>query len=171
MIETPRLIIRPWESNDIAYYQTMSRDVGYTCFSAPGSFLVKDDDEAFQKIEIRMKLFSEHRIGKFLVFERLTKEFVGTCGGDFFDFEGKKQVELGYRLILRQWGKGFATEAAKALIGYLLHDVKLEVVNGFALYQNQQSLRILEKIGMKYQKDILWSGLPHRLYCIHKNCQ
>lgn len=168
MIETPRLLIRPWTPDDIPHYQAMSRDVGYTCFSPPGIFLVKDDEEALQKIKTRMKLFDEHRIGKFLMFEKATNEFVGTCGGDFFEYEGKKQVELGYRMMLSQWGKGFATESAKALVGYLLNDVKVGTVNGFALHQNQQSLRILEKIGMKYQKDFLWSGIPHRLYKIQK---
>ncbi len=168
MIETSRLLIRPWSTDDISHYQAMSRDVGYTCFSTPGFFLVKDDEEAFQKIKVRMKLFDEHRIGKFLIFEKTTHEFVGTCGGDFFEYEGKKQVELGYRMMLSQWGKGFATEAAKALVDYLLHDLNIDVVNGFALHQNHQSLRILEKIGMKYQKDFLWVGIPHRLYKIQK---
>ena len=168
MIETSRLFIRPWREDDITYYQAMSRDVGYNCFSPPGIFLVKDDDEALQKIKIRMRLFDEDRIGKFLIFEKATNEFVGTCGADFFEYEGKKQIELGYRIMLSQWGKGFATESAKAFVDYLLNDVRVGRVNGFALHQNQQSLRILEKIGMKYQEDFLWKGIPHRLYRITK---
>ncbi|HWU43265.1 MAG TPA: GNAT family N-acetyltransferase [Bdellovibrio sp.] len=168
MIETSRLLIRPWTTNDVPHYQAMSFDVGYTCFSPPGIFLVKDESEALQKVNGRIKNFEEHRIGKFLVFEKSSGSFVGTCGGDFFDLRGEKQVELGYRMMLSHWGKGFATEAASALVHYLLSDVKLQSVYGFALHQNQQSLKILEKIGMKYQYDFSWAGLSHKLFRIEK---
>jgi len=164
MIETERLLIRPWTAQDVPYYQAMSTDVGYTCFSPPGIFLVKDEAEALQKVNMRIKLFEEHLIGKFLIFEKSSGAFVGTCGGDFFDFNGKKEIELGYRMMLSQWGKGFATESAAALINYLLKDVKASSVFGFALHQNRQSLKILEKIGMNYQQEFTWVGLPHKLY-------
>jgi [ribosomal protein S5]-alanine N-acetyltransferase len=77
--------------------------------------------------------------------------FVGTCGGDF---------------MLSHWDKGNATEAGRALLNCFLNDLKLNSIHSFALPQNQQSLRILEKIGMIYQRDLNCSGLSHRLYRI-----
>jgi len=142
----------------------MSTDVGYNCFAPPGIFLVKDEAEARQKIEIRRKLFDDHRIGKFLIIEKSSGSFVGTCGGDFFELDGRRQIELGYRLLLNHWGKGYATESASALLGYLFREVGCAAVYGFALPQNTQSLKILEKIGMKYQREFLWGGLQHLLY-------
>lgn len=163
-IETERLLIRSWGIEDIIYYQSLSSDVGYTCFSPPGIFLVKNEEEAASKVRNRINLYNEHKIGKFLLFEKSTGAFVGTCGGDFFNLDGQKEVEMGYRIMLAHWGKGFATESAMALIDYFLNELKLTNVYDFALYQNQQSLKILEKIGFKYQREFVWEGLPHKLY-------
>lgn len=161
---TDRLIIRPWVLEDIPHYQAMSRDVGYNCFNAPGVLLVKDDQEAAQKIKDRIKVFEESRIGKFPIFEKETGSFVGTCGGNFFDLNGAKEIELGYRMMLNHWGKGYATESARALLHYLLHDLHQQKVCGFALPQNIQSLKILEKLGFVYQNDFMWAGLMHKFY-------
>jgi ribosomal-protein-alanine N-acetyltransferase len=164
IIETERLILRPWSIDDVPYYKAMSTDVGYNCFNTPGIFLVKNHDEALLKVKARIKTFEDHKIGKFLIFEKETGSFFGTCGGDFFDFEGSQQIELGYRMMLAHWGKGFASESAIAMVNYLLNDLKKEVVYGFALNQNIQSLKILEKIGFEYQKEFMWAGLSHKFY-------
>lgn len=44
LIETPRLTLREWLETDVDCYLTLSRDVGYNCFSPPRRFLVKDAD-------------------------------------------------------------------------------------------------------------------------------
>ncbi len=163
-IETPRLIIRPWTVDDVSHYQAMSKDVGYNCFSPPGIYLVKNNDEATLKIKDRINLFEKSRIGKFLIFEKSSGDFVGTSGGDFFELDGKREVEIGYRLMLTHWGKGYATEAAQAVVDYFLNKLELSSVYGFALYQNQQSLKILEKVGFTYLKDFIWTNLPNKLY-------
>jgi len=50
LIETPRLTLREWRETDVECYLTLSRDVGYNCFSPPGRFLVKDEDGARARI-------------------------------------------------------------------------------------------------------------------------
>ena len=164
ILKTERLIIRPWTLDDLPHYKAMSIDVGYNCFSPPGIFLVKDENEAAEKIKARIKLFEESRIGKFLIFEKSSGDFVGTCGADFFDLDGAKEVELGYRVMLAHWGKGYATESAKEVVSYLLEEVKLKSVFGFALNQNKQSVKILKKIGFKFLREFMWFALPHQLF-------
>jgi RimJ/RimL family protein N-acetyltransferase len=131
-IETERLLIRPWIIEDITYYHNMASDIGYTCFSPPGIFSVKNEEEAAVKVKNRMTLYNEHKIGKFLLFEKSTGAFVGTCGGDFFNLDGQKEVEMGYRIMLGHWGKGFATESGKALINYFLNELLGHWGKGFA---------------------------------------
>lgn len=168
MLETERLIIRPWQKSDVAYWKAMAMDVGYNVFAPPGSYAVKDNAAAEQKIGARIKLFDEARIGKMPVFEKRCGAFVGTCGGDFFPHNGTEEVELGYRLMLDHWGKGYATEAAKAMLDYLLDDVELRRVYAFVHAKNPQSIRVLEKAGFNYVNEFVWLGLPHKLYRVQK---
>lgn len=151
-IKTERLYIREWRETDIEIYEALSTDVGYNVFSLPGYFLVKNKGEALEKIVLRISNFEKLGLGKFPMFDLQTKEFVGTCGMDPYTIDGKPEVELGYRLMLKHWGKGYATEAARAIVHYGFNELKLRRIIGFALEQNIQSLKILEKIGFKYLK-------------------
>lgn len=163
-LKTERLIIRPWNLEDVKHYQAMSVDVGYNCFTPPGVYLVKDEYEALERVRARMKIYTDHKIGKFPMFLKETGEFIGTCGADLFELEGKQERELGYRLMLEHWNKGYATEAARAMVDYLLLDLKLPSVHAFAVYQNPASLRVIEKVGFQYLRDFQWYNLRHRLY-------
>jgi len=165
-IETERLLIRPWEPGDLKHYKAMSQDVGYNCFSLPGSFFIKDDQDGSEKIKKLMSLFADHKIGKFPVFEKQSGSFVGTCGGDLFDFYGSQQVEISYRIMLAHWSKGYATEASRAAVKYLLVDAGVKPLYGFALYQNAQSRKILEKIGFRATGEFMWCNLLHQMFVI-----
>jgi ribosomal-protein-alanine N-acetyltransferase len=95
---------------------------------------------------------------------RDTGEFVGTCGLEPFEFGNQPEVELGYRLCLKHWGQGYATEAANAVLRYGFDTLGLHKTMAFALPQNVASLRILEKLGAVYLHDFVHADLMHRLY-------
>jgi ribosomal-protein-alanine N-acetyltransferase len=163
-LETQRLLLRSWREDDVAACMTLAHDVGYNCFSTPGRFLVHSIAEAKKKIRERMDLFDEQRLGKFPVFLKPTGEFIGTCGMEPFVLDGRKEVELGYRLCLKYWGHGYAAEAAAAILRYGFVDFGCEKITAFALPQNRASLKILEKLGFEYRREFLHAELPHRLY-------
>jgi ribosomal-protein-alanine N-acetyltransferase len=73
-------------------------------------------------------------------------------------------VELGYRLCLEFWGKGYASEAAAAMLNYGFGDLKLAKIMAFALPQNKASVKILDKLGFRYLRDFTHADLCHRLY-------
>jgi ribosomal-protein-alanine N-acetyltransferase len=167
MIETERLLIRPWKEDDASHYMKMASDAGYTAFSTPGYYLVNDANEARQKLISRIRLFEDRGLGKFPVFLKESGEFIGTCGLDPFDLNGTPAVELGYSLCLDFWGKGFATESALALLKYGFSSLGLNAVHAFAVPQNTASIKVIEKLSMKSQGDFVYSGLLHKLYCRH----
>jgi ribosomal-protein-alanine N-acetyltransferase len=164
ILETERLILRDWRESDASHYMVLSHDVGYNCFSQPGGFLVHTADETQRKIQERMTLFAQRRLGKFPIFLKGTEEFVGTCGLEPFELSGHPEVELGYRLCLKHWGQGYAAEAATAVLRYGFRDLNLAKIIAFAVPQNKASLKILEKLGFRYLRDFVHAGLPHRLY-------
>lgn len=164
ILETERLALRNWLESDVPSYTRLSEDVGYNCFSRPGHFLVRSVEEAQAKIRDRMALFDKRGLGKFPIFLRDTGEFIGTCGLEPFEFGHQPEVELGYRLCLKHWGQGYATEAASAVLRYGFGTLGLYKVMAFALPQNVASLKILEKLGGVYLHDFFHADLAHRLY-------
>ena len=163
-LETSRLTLRNWRENDVSSYMLLANDVGYNCFSPPGRFLVNSQQEAREKIHERMELFDRQRLGKFPVFLKATGEFVGTCGMEPFELEGKSEVELGYRLCLKHWGRGYAQEAAAAVLSYGFGELNRPRIMAFVLPQNRASVKILEKLGFEYLREFLHYDLSHRLY-------
>jgi [ribosomal protein S5]-alanine N-acetyltransferase len=164
LIETPRLTLREWRETDLDCYLTLSRDIGYNCFSPPGAYLVRDEQEAREQIRKRMALFGRLRIAKFPIFLKDRAEFIGTCGLEPVEIDGATEVELGYRLCLKHWGHGYAEEAAAGVLRYGFQELGMERIVAFALPQNRASVRILEKLGFEYQREFLHAGIPHRLY-------
>ena len=78
-----------------------------------------------------------------------TREFIGWCG---LDQREKSQVHpvLFYLLKSRYWGKGLATEAARAVLAYGFEDLGLARIDSGAAHENLASRRVMEKIGMRY---------------------
>jgi len=169
ILETERLIVRKWRECDVSCYMTLAKDVGYNCFSLPGQFLVSGAEEAKGRIRERMNLFDERKLGKFPVFLKQTEEFIGTCGLAPYNLDGCEEVELGYRLCLKYWGKGYAKEAAAVVLRHGFEELNLQRVIGFAIPQNKASLKILEELGFQYLREIVHAELPHRLYEMSRN--
>ena len=163
-LETPRLILRPWTLADAPFYERMSQDIGYNCFVPPGIYLARDRSEVLAKIQQRIDTYSQHAIGKWPIFRKSDGVFLGTAGADLFDFEGQRQLELGYRLLLEHWEQGYATEAAGAVLAYLFNSLKAQSVFGFAVAQNKGSIRILQKLGFRYRQPMDHGGFEHQLY-------
>ena len=163
-LETERLTVRNWRESDVSSYLVLASDVGYNCFSPPGRFLVNSQEEAKEKIRERMDLFDRQRLGKFPVFLKAADEFVGTCGMEPFELDGGTEVELGYRLCLKHWGRGYAEEAAAALLRHGFEALNCARIMAFVLPQNRASVRILEKLGFAYLHDFMHYDLSHQLY-------
>jgi [ribosomal protein S5]-alanine N-acetyltransferase len=163
-LETERLRLRNWLESDVGNYMLLSQDVGYNCFSPPGRFLVASQEEARGKIRERIDLFEHQKLGKFPVFLKSTGEFIGTCGVEPFDLEGRTEVELGYRLCLKHWGCGYAQEAAAAILRYGFGALDRARIMAFVLPQNRASVKILENLGLGYLREFMHYDLAHRLY-------
>ena len=78
-------------------------------------------------------------------------------GGAFFGWCGVTPVvdvgeyDLGYRFFEEHWGRGFASEAAAAVLAYARRELAGKRVVGRAMVENRASVRVLEKIGLRYE--------------------
>ena len=77
-------------------------------------------------------------------------------------------LEVGWHLRRDAWGHGYATEAARGLIGHVFAAGLAERLYAAVAHTNEPSLRVVDRLGMRYVKDITHGGLPHRLFVIDR---
>jgi len=79
----------------------------------------------------------------------------------FPDINGQAEVEIGYRLARSTWDQGYATEAAKAVCDYAFTMLGIKRLIAMIDPSNVSSIRVAEKIGMHYEKDVMLEGYSH----------
>ncbi len=83
-------------------------------------------------------------------------QLVGYCGVVVEQIDGKDEKELGYRIDSRYWGQGLATEAASATVRYGFEQLNLPYLLGIVERANLASVRVLEKVGMRYERGTIF---------------
>jgi [ribosomal protein S5]-alanine N-acetyltransferase len=104
-----------------------------------------------------------HDFGAWHAFERSTDQLVGRIGARAMLVEGTMEVELGWVVHPDHWGQGYAVELA-APARDLAYSRGLNSVVALTQPFNTASLRVMEKLGMTYERDITHADLPHVLY-------
>jgi [ribosomal protein S5]-alanine N-acetyltransferase len=148
---TPRLILRELlPSDDKGMFELDSdpevmRYIGVKPFDTI--------EQSREVIEMVRQQYIDNGIGRWAVIEKSTNDFIGWAGLKLVTKETNGHTnfyDLGYRLIRRHWGKGFATEAARASLAYGFDTMKLHTICATADMENTASRNVLEKVGMKY---------------------
>lgn len=112
--------------------------------------------------------WKRHGYGIWMLHLKADGEFVGYAGLRSSKVAGKDEIELLYALRAEFWSKGLATEAARAILAIGFDKPALASVVAFTLHDNFASRRVMEKVGMRYERDIIHAGLPHVLYRISR---
>ena len=90
--------------------------------------------------------------GGFLVEERESGRFVGRVG--IIDWEGWPEPEIGWWTVPAVWGRGYATEAARAVLDFVRERYRRTRLVSFIRPANARSIRVAEKLGASYDHDI-----------------
>lgn len=128
---------------------------------APMDPLTSADIERILRHDLRH--WDLHGFGPWTLSLRTTNEFVGRAGLAWTRVERRPVVELPWSLLPAFHGRGLATEAASAALT-VAAGLGLKKVVSLTLVDNAASRRVMEKIGLVYQRDIEHYGLPHALY-------
>jgi|SRR5665213_16736 len=179
MLKTKRLLLRAWKNEDFLPYAEMNADSRVREFFP--SVLTREQSEG----EIRHARAAYDLDGFTMLAAELiaTGEFIGFVGIVALSFAipgvAQPSVEIGWRLAHKFWGKGYATEGARAVVRYAFETVKLKEIVAITVPTNVRSRRVMEKIGMKHHPDLdfdhphIPEGHParrHVLYAIENNC-
>ena len=97
------------------------------------------------------------------VIERSTGLIVGYSGVNWFDFEGQRRLEFGYRLIPEARGLGFATEASQAVLGKAAETFRGEIL-AMVDPTNAASQNVCRKLGFAFWKQAIVDGYLDDIY-------
>jgi len=147
-IETDRLLLRRWRDADRDPFARMNADPAVMeHFPAPLSR--QESDRLMDDIAAH---FERHGFGGWAAEVRATGEFIGFIGLAVPRFEAAFTpcVEIGWRLAAAYWGRGLATEGARAVARYAFETLGLEEIVSFTTAANARSRRVMEKLGMTH---------------------
>jgi ribosomal-protein-alanine N-acetyltransferase len=115
-------------------------------------------------IEQQAEQFEQHGFGFWVWRDKATDTVVARGGIQHTHVGGADEVEVGWAVVADRWGQGLATELGAASIRVGFEDHGLRDIVSFALETNLASRRVMEKLGLTYERDVDHAGLPHVLY-------
>jgi ribosomal-protein-alanine N-acetyltransferase len=91
-------------------------------------------------------------------------EPVGRCVLRHAEIEGVDEIEVGYSFYPPHWGRGLATEIASACVAFARDELRLAGLVALTDPANAASQHVLRKVGLSYDRDVVWQGLPSSLF-------
>ncbi|MGC6432032.1 MAG: GNAT family N-acetyltransferase [Jejuia sp.] len=154
-IETERLILRELRLTDLD--GMFELDSNAEVHRYLGNKPVKTKTESLEILKSVIHQYENRGIGRWAAIEKASGDFIGWSGirlNTEFNMNGfTKYYDVGYRLIPRYWGKGYATESGKAAVDYVFNTLKLPRIYATTEIGNQASHNALLKIGLTYLND------------------
>lgn len=148
-LTTARLNLREFTENDwpaVLAYQQDPRYLRY--YEWPERTVT--DAQAFVQMFLNFQGTSPRTKFQLAVVHRGTGQLIGNCGLRLKSV-GAIEADIGYELSPEQWGNGYATEAAQAMVNWGFTEFNLHRISALCLADNVGSARVLEKVGMKLE--------------------
>ena len=153
VLETERLILRPWRDDDLEPFAAMNADPEVMRFLSGGIPMAREDSDAM--VARNRAHFEKHGFGLWAVMRKDNAHFAGFIGlaTPAFLPEVLPTFEIGWRLGRAHWGQGLATEGARRSLDYGFEEAGLDEVCSIHDPGNVASRRVMEKLGMRFDRD------------------
>jgi RimJ/RimL family protein N-acetyltransferase len=147
-IRTERLLLRRWRETDRLPFQMINADPRVMEF-LPVPLSPAESDALVDRAQAH---FERHGFGPFAAELLENHSFIGFIGLSIpaFDAPFMPAVEVGWRLAFDCWGRGLATEGARAAVRFGFDELGLDSLVSFTVPENLRSRRVMEKIGMAH---------------------
>ena len=164
ILETDRLLLRELNSGDAKNFYELNQNPNVIRYTG---------DKAFATIAAAQNFLENYRdyqtngFGRWAVIHKSNGAFLGWCGLKYL--KAIDETYIGFRFFEEYWNKGFATESAKSCLNYGFEIANLETIVGRAMPENLASIRVLEKLGLAYEKEFDFDGHKGLVYRIKNN--
>ena len=155
ILETDRLILRELTPNDAEFIFELLNEPSFIQNIGDRNIRTLDDARAYI-VNGPVASYAKNGFGLYLVVLRETGESIGMCG--LIRRDGLEDVDIGYALLPRFWSRGYAVEAAQATKAFAKDAIGLNRIVAIVDPANAGSIRVLEKIGLRYEKMVRLSA-------------
>lgn len=159
---TERLLLRSWEIEDIPHYARIVSHPDVMRYIGDGH--TPSYSEAEQYVHRSMKSYEENGWSRFPILLKNTDELIGFCGFMAID----DRIDFGWRLAKAHWGKGYATEAAKAVLDLGISTYQFPEITCVVYKENKASINVIHKLGIPFDKHIILNNVAAEQY-VYRN--
>jgi len=170
-LETARLNIRPLTLDDVETWRPFTESKEAMEFMM--TFYEEDGvDIPLHWITFQLNRYAEGRYGLMALLDKHTGDFIGLCGLLAQVVDDIPELEVGYHIFPKHWGKGYAPEAAKFFMDYAFENNLTDSIISVIDVGNVKSQRVAEKNGLFCEKQTVQKGddvYVYRKYKAQKN--
>jgi ribosomal-protein-alanine N-acetyltransferase len=159
--DTDRLRFEVWDVQDWIPFSCLATDPQVMKYISDG---VLPEDRIREFVARQMAGYQERGFCLWKLVEKETGLLAGICG--LQPLAETADVEIGWSLRPNLWGRGLATEAARRALTFGFEVSKLDRIVAVSQPANRASIRIMEKIGMRYEREVIHNGFRVVLYAI-----
>jgi len=167
IIETKRLYLREFTPDDAQRILALNTDPQVMKYQAEHARSSVSLERSETMVAECMRYYSvKPALGVWPTILKDGDRFTGwTC---LKNLENTEEIELGYRYFPEFWGQGLCTEISLALLLHGFQEVGLDRVVGISHPENKASIRVLEKIGLKCEKNARYYGMDVLYYALNR---
>lgn len=167
-LETARLLLRPWREEDLDTYARICADRQVMRYLIRGQLSRQQSEE---QVSGFVRHWAERGFGLWAVEHKASGAFIGFIGLQHQPdwLIGEHKTEVGWRLDRAFWGKGLATEGARASVRHGFKELTLERIISIIMPENLASRRVAEKAGLTLrgelpfkEHDVVWYAIDRR---------
>ena len=160
VVTTPRLRAERLTAAHLPDIRAMHQDV--RSMASLGG--VRDEEQTRAYMTRNLAHWDEYGFGMCIVRDAVTERIVGRGGLRHLALGESDEVEVGYGLYPFAWGRGLATEIARAFVGLGFETLGLDTIVALTLRTNDASQRVMLKAGLQYERDLIHDDQPHVLF-------
>ena len=165
--QSERLTFRPLVLDDMRVWQEFLQDPRATEYF-PDFMKGINPTRALHWIEKQICRYRDKKGGLLAILEKETGNFIGQSGLIVQDVNGKEELEIGYHLLPKYWGHGYATEAAIFFKNLAFNSFKADSVISNIEVRNVASQRVAERNGLRNSEQTKWMDLDIFVYRLKK---
>jgi RimJ/RimL family protein N-acetyltransferase len=162
-LETPRLLLRRWRDEDLDGFAAIAAQPEVMRYINDGRTL--DRRATAERLAGYRRHWDEHGFGLYAVEIKGSGELAGFTGLAVPGFlpEIMPAVEIGWRLGRAHWGRGLATEAARAVVAHTRAELDLRRLVSIHVVGNEASARVMIKLGMSLERETVQPDTGRRV--------
>lgn len=165
IVKTERLLLRDMTMDDM--------DALHAVFSDPETMRFYpqpfDHDMTREWIEAMQQRTERDGVALWTMVLRETDEVIGDCGLVVQHVDGEREVEIGWHVRRDLWGRGYATEAARACLHHGYISLGRTRFISIIAHGNIASRRVAEKIGMTVERETMWRDKPVLIHALNRH--